>query len=364
MSPSYKNEYEGNVVILLGAGASANFGCPTTAVFLEYFSKILTEEENKFLWSLRTLFNVKDIEHIVEILDTLQEIEDLSTASSLHGFFLNYGLTVSFVKSHNWPPTLEGQFEWKRIIKLAKVLEKSIIAFTFSQYQRKPEFFDQIKNYYGRFFSLLRPLNAKKLDFEIFTTNYDYVMEDFCSQSGHFLTYAVLNRTLQPRPASADIENYFLTKLHGSLNWVFNKQTQKIEVIDVQFPVPPDSALYENNEFVLFGRKPNTEEKSEYADMFDRFREKLAQANICIVVGFAFRHPEINRIINESLETNSSLQLFIVSRKPTTAIRNLISRSAKMEKFLRGRRIIPVKGSFGTGKALELLEAKLSTSLF
>ncbi|MGB8780468.1 MAG: SIR2 family protein [Candidatus Bathyarchaeia archaeon] len=361
MSLRVDNGHSKSIIIFLGAGASAKFGCPATKAFMENFSKTLKDEERSFLSSLRQLHGVRDIEHIVEILDSLFEIDRLSTASSMHNFFERYKESVDFGKdSHPYP--LQGTIEWHKIVRLARALEEKITAATFSNYQRKQGFFDDIKDYYGRFFSLMKTYMANKPEFEIFTTNYDHVIEDYCDQSGHALRYAVLEHTLEPQVTPTSSEKYTLTKLHGSLNWVWNKQTEKIEVITVQFPVPPNTILYRNNEFVLFGRKPNTENPYPYGDMFARFKNKLTQTDICIIVGFAFRHEKINTIINESLVANRSLQLFVISTAPTKAIRRLVPQAKLRGALSKEKRIVPIKGSFGISKTLELLETKLADS--
>jgi hypothetical protein len=60
--------------------------------------------------------------------------------------------------------------------------------------------------------------------------------------------------------------------------------------------------------------------------MFNRLENKLEHADICIVVGFAFRHREINRMINNALSRKKPFQLFVLSRAPGEAIRRLVLR--------------------------------------
>jgi len=360
MSVTLVKGYERDIIVFLGAGASAEFGCPVTKTFLDMLSRTLGKEEGKFLDTLRRLHNVKDIEHIIEIIDSLARIDSLSRISSLHGFFEQHQMNVNFGIGDDLVGALRGQFEWRRVIELARTVEKEITDLTFSEYQRRPRHFHEIEEYYRKFFSAVKRHSRGKSEFEIFTTNYDYVIEDYCSQSGHFLKYAVLDQSPKSPKTSSNGENYVYTKLHGSLNWVRNRQTKKIEVIDVLFQVPPYNALYEKNEFVLFGRKPDITRKDEYAAMFDRFKEKLHGASVCIIVGFAFRHEEINEIINDSLKANNSLELFVVSRTPKRAVRKLVPDLKKRSKLIKEKRITYVEGSFGKDKTLTLLETKLN----
>src|SRR5271157_3527764 len=63
-----------NIVAFLGAGASTPFDYPTTNTFLERFGKAIYEASDKqwgYLNSLRNLYWVKDIENVVEILDSI-----------------------------------------------------------------------------------------------------------------------------------------------------------------------------------------------------------------------------------------------------------------------------------------------------
>ena len=62
------------IITFVGAGASAAFEYPTTKPFLEKLVFHVVGEDRKLLNSLRNLYWVEDIEHIIDILDSLLEM--------------------------------------------------------------------------------------------------------------------------------------------------------------------------------------------------------------------------------------------------------------------------------------------------
>lgn len=154
-------------------------------------------------------------------------------------------------------------------------------------------------------------------------------------------------------------EKISLTKLHGSLDWMVDKKTKKITVNSTQALIPKDSTRWDGNEFVIFGTKPRMEEAGIYRELMSSFSESLAKAEVCIVVGFSFRDQHINRIFNVALEQNHSLRLLIVSRSPKEAAKNLIQNNKQLSKLLRNKRVVSIRCSFGSSKALKQIEEEL-----
>lgn len=163
------------IITFLGAGASAAFGYPTTKPFLEKLGPNVVGEERKYLNSLRNLYwIVEDIEHVVEILDSLLYLESVSKKSRLSSVFYEYPRIIDFRKRKKGrSPVFEEKVQWKTLIDLTQRLRDRIEEFMFEQYESDVTRYPKIRWVYREFFSMLRGHKKGKQTFEVFTTNYD-----------------------------------------------------------------------------------------------------------------------------------------------------------------------------------------------
>jgi NAD-dependent SIR2 family protein deacetylase len=350
------------IVTFLGAGASAPFGYPTTDSFLSELESHTANEERKYLNSIRSLYwVVEDVEHVVEILDSILELASLSKNSRLSDFLYRYPPLLNFAKrktdEFRFAPSLEGEVRWNQLIGLTERLRDTVEEVTFQQYESKVAQYPRIEREYGRYFSMLRE-HMQDNRYEVFTTNYDNVIEDYCCRSGSSCMLSVLAHEANPKVK--DVEKWFiLTKLHGSLNWLIDKATREIEFANTQTRVRKDSTRWDRNEYVLFGTKARLGEARIYDKLFDRLKEFLFETEVCIAIGFSFRDKHINEIFNRFLLENKSLRLLIVSRSPSKAAENLIPERRRLKNLLKEKRIIRIRCSFGTMKAINAIKESL-----
>lgn len=168
---------------------------------------------------------------------------------------------------------------------------------------------------------------------------------------------SVLNRELSPIAKRVSQEKYVLTKLHGSLNWLIDKQTGEVQVINTQSRVRKGSARWDRNEYVLFGTKARL---PFYDEFFKRLEEFLLEAEVCVVVGFSFRDDHIKKRFIQALEENKFLKIIIISRSPITgSAQNLVPNRRKLKMLRSKHRIIPIRGSFGTKKVTSMTNEAL-----
>jgi hypothetical protein len=355
-----------NITAFLGAGASAPFGYPTTKTFLERFGARLgpSDKQWEYLNSLRNLYWVNDIENVVEILDSILKMENNSSSSPLRDFFYSYPRSVDFGKRTDrtvHTPVLEGQRQWTELTNLSSKLRDSVEDFVFEQYESNVEQYSRIKDYMGGFFSVLKKHSSGKQAFEVFTTNYDNVVEDYCSEAGYACSLSEVNHELEPRVGRLSEEKFILTKLHGALNWLVNKQTKEIQVINAQTRVRRNSKSWDMNEYVLFGTKARLGEAKIYDRLFRRLEKRLNDTSICVVLGFRFRDPDINEIFRKALESNKTLRILVVSSSPTTSSMNLINNRQKLEDFQAEKRIVKLKFRFGKNEVVPAIDNILSS---
>lgn len=172
---------------------------------------------------------------------------------------------------------------------------------------------------------LLRELGKRKEQIEIFTTNYDIVIEtaiDILSQENSFLKIKTGRvNTVQPYLDTSlweeqkDKEVFgLLTKLHGSIDW-----SRSVNTIFVGTPLytgdpgrhvilypgykngyyPSDSTTRKRD--ISFGSPIN---------LFHRHFEKaLEKSDVVIFIGFAFRDNHINEFIVNKISSNATIYI-------------------------------------------------------
>lgn len=174
----------------------------------------------------------------------------------------------------------------------------------------------------------LKRITARKLKYnrlKLFTTNYDLLFEQAANECGFTIIDGftfTFPRVFNGNNYDYDIvirknsritaqENYaskvfHLYKLHGSLDWVKDDETDQIKKCDFinnKKPVMifPSSIKYE------------TSYEQPFFEMMSRFQTELRMENaLLIIIGYSFGDKHINSMILEALELNQSLQLVIV----------------------------------------------------
>lgn len=174
----------------------------------------------------------------------------------------------------------------------------------------------------------LKRITARKLKhnrLKLFTTNYDMLFEQAANECGFTMIDGftfTFPRVFNGNNYDYDIvirknsritaqENYaskvfHLYKLHGSLDWERDNesdQIRKCDFVNNKRPVMifPSSIKYE------------TSYEQPFFEMMSRFQTELRMDNaLLIIIGYSFGDKHINSMIFEALELNHSLQLVIV----------------------------------------------------
>lgn len=174
----------------------------------------------------------------------------------------------------------------------------------------------------------LKRITARKLKhsrLKLFTTNYDMLFEQAANECGFTMIDGfsfTFPRVFNGNNYDYDIvirknsritaqENYaskvfHLYKLHGSLDWKRDTETDQIKKCD-----------FSNNEepVMIFPSsiKYETSYEQPFFEMMSRFQSELRTDNaLLIIIGYSFGDKHINSMIFEALELNHSLQLVIV----------------------------------------------------
>ena len=291
---------ENKVLVLLGAGASYEAGVPTSSLMIEKLEGLLKHDS---LWKdYQSLYHfVKSAIHFADGIDgkfnndvnynierlvnTLSEL-DKKARHPLYPFIGNWSIKLTelggndFIKVHQLRQMIlkELQDDWVLLSDYSK------------------------SDYYRGVFSFAKDF---QYPLRVFSLNYDLCVEKNHRRNGETLEKGFGDgRTWDWKNfMSADGEepNIFLYKLHGSIDWLRDKNK------NLTFSDEPSKIRTDQLE-IIFG----TDYKLQYTDPFlffaYEFRRWTLEAKLIIAIGYGFGDEHINGILGQALGSASSPQ--------------------------------------------------------
>jgi hypothetical protein len=147
---------------------------------------------------------------------------------------------------------------------------------------------------------------------DIFTVNYDGIIEAFCEKKGINFTDGFAPNWNSKLFDSADIKIF---KLHGSLYWLrsesgkfFKVPVKGLSVTDVKYLT--DETV---SEMMIYPALDKDKQSEVYLWLFRRFIDGLNQSDILVVIGYSFRDKEITFNIRDAINRNPRLWVVLVS---------------------------------------------------
>lgn len=303
------------ILVFAGAGASAAVDpeqFPTTA---EFYRRVPTHIQNNpwyreassFLKSLDSQ-NPIDIE---QVLGALREMQDYCANSldirTFPGWVLAPGqsrfsrLSESSEIEHDPFAYLDDILDAMRgSSNSLEELQGDINALVYELYAASPS--DEALTIWIRFFESMA---RYELDTEVFTTNYDLVLEN-AIRAGRLgkrigtgrvtdgisimIDPAIWHTSLE-KPSTKDRAG-LLTKLHGSVDWQRDNRG-RIVVGASRF-----TGQHPNHILIYPGFKGETQEEP-FVTFHDHLRRVVVQAHAAIFIGYAFRDEFINEILSD-----------------------------------------------------------------
>ena len=340
--------------LFLGAGASKAFDYPTTREFVDNLREVLAEKEKRVLNSFLKTPDVSDVEHVLQIIDTVIDFDSVPYIKKL---FRGQAL---------FSASIEGiGFRWHDFVEICKRLKEKIISELHRQYE-----FDEnklgkiIECYDGLFdsiyFSVPKSMRAKELErTHVFTTNYDSVIEYYCAKKqidftcGFELERFTRRQFWKPE-LFGEYRGLKLYKLHGSLDW---RETNdgRIERVPTEEQVSRATKRYKRNILIYPAQKEYLSEEP-FRTLMYYFERVLSAHDTCVIIGFSFRDPYINRIFLEFLRANPKRKLIVVS---PTASRNVEENLLQGDKKLK-KQIICLDMLFGEEKTFKEIRNTLA----
>jgi hypothetical protein len=326
----------------LGAGASKTFGIPTTIEMADKFGQGLVGQD-------RTLFNLIvnnlrhyrdfDVEALITLLERIRNIDRLIEElnnPSLHFFLGN--LTYSY------PNTIEGiRGEANRLKEEAENLLKKLKGFIRDVCAQKIEeekfslldmLFAALLDKEGiSFKTKLQDRGEKAAYYEIFTTNYDMILERYCRsrnllyESGEMRDRRVDISSRNTQLYGASTSCFKIFKLHGSINWGEVKE-RKIMASDM--PVKPGgSTIYGESftkEMVIYPIREFYTFREPFYDMFHHLKTRLTASNRCCIIGYSFRDPDIAGLFLDAAELKEKIKFYFIDPKVDEIVNRRLTR--------------------------------------
>ena len=288
------------ILVFVGAGGSAAVDPEQYPTTVEFFNRLPGDitEDALFIKVSNFLKGRKggepiDIEEVLWNLDELRDYFQISrNTKAIAGWIMAENRINQLINNvgdlsnlrngmSNWGPQIQN-------------LKNNINAQVYNFYATNPD-----PEKLSDWVHLLKELAELDSAIEIFTTNYDRVLERVISEAGIYVKTGRESDGIQMKLDTAlwdtPIESIFdssrlLTKLHGSVDW----QRSNGEII----MSPVFTGNHQNHSILYPGYKGKPDQEP-----FIKFHEHLQlivqHANVAIFIGFAFRDEYINSILSE-----------------------------------------------------------------
>ncbi len=333
-------------MILVFAGAGASYAmCPdlfsTTAKFLERLSPYVKSHSwyDAAVKYLKSNHEPIDIEAVLKLLDDMREYCDNSTSvGSFAGWVLREGLQSlkpSLQKRFKLPDLEEFLIQLQMTKREVDELSNVIYTDLYRCYAPQPPS-SRLKDW----ISLLEAIASPCGSLEIFTTNYDCVLEEVINESQQLVLNVpnereakdrVLGRRYDGRLPWIDLSYWCpshslpegnrvrLTKLHGSVDWqrespyiavdnaaaeatdrLLRGETEGKQSIEQKILIsrPNDTSSRYSDVLIYPGFKGESQEEP-FVTFRDHFHRVVKETQAAIFIGYAFRDEYINEILSD-----------------------------------------------------------------
>ena len=327
-------------IAFIGAGASASFGIPTMAGLVEEFEKELStgfpgkdvELYKDIKWRLRS-YMPRDIEALITVLNDIVRGEPAVPLShpSVHFFSWwdrSFDVMVQYqtewcVRSHDTAENLLSRVK-EFIVGRCKTNEEE-----FEVYEA---FINGVLREEGNGAQALSASSFKGADYELFTTNYDVVLETFFNgrkprrRRLDFLCGEALPDTVN----LLNFDNFLyhqgvnsikIFKLHGSINWYLDERGE-MKWATSAMPVGQQTARGDRSvkELMIYPAQQKYSFREPFYDMFYYLKRRLVEPmnRQCYVVGYSFRDDDILGLFHDALDQNQGLQVVLLDPEAET----------------------------------------------
>lgn len=301
-----------NLVLLLGAGASTYCEIPTGVPLV---NKIVKDYNisNEFYEGLRKHFKKQkldpDFEDFLIFLDLMNQLQ-IDVLLSMVGEFWPKDVT-SFPNIQNQSRNLREE--------LLKGVREVCLGFDINKALKQ----------YRSLFEI-----EEKITLQIFTTNYDPVIEEVLNKmrkeySTNFKESRLGRKTVFHWDSTCEVlkkTNIQVAKLHGSVYWYQDEVTEDVE--EISHPTTHSSERHLVKHLMITPTVFKDIYQQPYYTLYDLFQETLKQSKFLAIVGHSLRDEWLHGAITEHLD-KKGLVVYVGRRRPA----KLSERIKKLEKY-------------------------------
>jgi hypothetical protein len=344
------------VLIFLGAGASVPFGYPTMVGLQNELIRRVGDKQRGLLVGLPSVAGGIDAEVVLQHIAAIEALSE----RGLERIFEEARIT--FYGTHG-----KETMGFLEFVNLCRTLREEIEDVIFDVYQFRPEIVDKFR-LYGQLFSTIASA-TKAREHHIYTTNYDKIIEEFCTRTEGYqivdgFEYDSKIRSILWKPSLfnsplPDVGTPLkLFKLHGSLDWKSGENG--IERVAPEVRLKQPTAVHKKDILIYPGSKEATEQEP-FRTLYERFETEMKETDRCLVIGFSFRDLYLNRIFRDFVHSGKG-QLLVMSKNCGQIVAEKLlnlRQSTELEKYVDGNNVGLIPCHFGEGDWLTALQNTL-----
>ena len=304
--------------LFLGAGASRFVSHPTTKELLTIMNEHIRNSnmaEDEKIFVLELLRLDPDLNDIEKVYDCINYMIDVGKHNS------RYIVNRMEYRMGN------VRMNYQQIVSAFKTTKSIIRNVLLTSFSIEPEKIPEIKAMYDGIWSIIQGNGSNA--FQIITTNYDQVIERYCDEDWELVNGFHLAPNLQPNywnnkwHPSTDKQSLHLVKLHGSIAW--QKDGGRIRQADV-----PGIRNSNDDIMILPTLGSKDYKKPPFYELRERFEKILNDIEVLVIIGFSYRDPEINEMINKRMRKG----MIVISISPEpNQVREISERDGKPVKI-------------------------------
>lgn len=326
-----------NTIFFIGAGGSVPFGIPTMTDMVRGFEKWMQDSHYGLKYLVDDIKNklsdykVYDIEALITVLQDIINYEQKSLMlynhPSLH-YFTPIS-TTAFVESIN---RLGKQYRNEATQILGDLKNYILEACWIKQqpFELYKELFSRCIIRYD--FNYQDKITKQETNIinEIFTTNYDMVLEAYCSNYG--IDWEVGEKLGKLDVSRSNINLYEggkhkIFKLHGSINWYIDeKEYLRASSEPVKSGTSTSLGHKVGQELLVYPAHAKYTFREPFYTMFHHLKKCLSECKMCCVVGYSFRDEDITGLFHDAMAINKSLYLVLIDPNANSIKNDVFSR--------------------------------------
>lgn len=299
-----RNFKEDEILVLLGAGTSCDAGIKNSnQIISDIENQLLTEKdwiEFAELYNyIKSVYYQKQLHKGVIVAEVNFNIESLVSLLNLIILIKEKKLDIyPFVGS--WEKDLQSFISEEKSKNLATKFRERIIKSLRGDWLM-PNNWIENSHYFKKLIEFKKEYDGNAL--KIFTLNYDKCVEQNLKDEKLESGFDEYNKWNSKR---YDYENtqsdYYLYKLHGSIDWKKKKEEQLMQIIG---DIHPDELA------IIFGISNKLQSYDPYLFYFYEFRIHCIKSRLVICSGYGFLDQHINDVIKHGFSDDPSKRLVV-----------------------------------------------------